>query len=506
MPPASRKDSARVEAPRIAAADASPAGRRLLGRFYREAYVEQFPDRNERESLAQFRAYLRLKESGWYGDNNYHVLVACSGERVLGGAVLDYLARPGAGIVEFLFVLPEGRGMGLGRALLQAGTDAVRADARAAGRRLQAMVAEMNDPYRHPDRPDNMDPFERARIWGAWGFQKVLCPYAQPALAPGRRAVGYLTLICRLHARPDAATLDAAWLRLVVAEYMRWAMRIEEPERNPEFSALSAYLAARRRVQLLPLAASVGDDPGRRFEVHPVAGRGPAFDQVMRLLRASIPASRLVPVEDFSAARRRAAAGGPAYHLWRLSAPGHPGVHGAASFFSLESCGFGGYLVLGSSLRGRGLLPLVIARMEARMMADGVATPGWFIECGDDSAPAFVRQGFAELPLDWRAPVDDAAHRAERLRLLYKPFGAAYPPLVLGTRFVRRALREIVEGVYGFADARDCTAYRLACATLRAEDGQVRLVAAQPGLAEASSPVPRRPRTSASHFPHDQLS
>lgn len=479
MPRASRKSSAGVDALRVVAADASPAGLRLLERFYREAFVQQFPDRNERETLAQLRAYLRLKASGWYGENNYHVLVACRGERVLGGAILDYLARPGAGIVEFLFVLPEGRGKGLGRALLGAGIRALRADARAAGRRLHAVLAEMNDPYRHPDAPDNMDPFERARIWGAWGFQKVLCPYVQPALSPGQRAVGYLTLICLMPARRDAASLDPAWLRLAVAEYMRWAMRIEEPERNPEFVALAAYLEGRRRVPMLPLAASVGDDPEQRFEVRAIVSRGLAFDQVMRLLRRTIPASRLVPAEDFAAALRTAAAGGPAYHLWGLAVPGRQGVHGAASFFSLHSCGFGGYVVLSGPLRGRGLLPLVLARMEEQMMADGVAAPGWFIECGDDSAAIFERQGFAELPVDWRPPMA-TAHRPERLKLLYKPFGAAYPPLVLGSRFVRRALREIVEGVYGCRPAGRCAAYRQACAALPAAAGPVRLAAAGP--------------------------
>lgn len=479
MSPVSTKTSAGAEALRIIPADASPAGHVLLERFYREAYVEQFPDRNERESLAQFRSYLRLKASGWYGANNYHVLVACQGGRPVGGAVLDYLALPSAGIVEFLFVLPQARGTGLGRALLDAGIAAVRADARAAGRRLQAIVAEMNDPYRHPDRPDNMDPFERARVWGAWGFHQLLCPYVQPALSASQRAVGYLALICRPIAQPSARTVGARWLEQVVAEYMRWAMRIDEPARNREFAAIAAYLRGRQRVPMVPLAASIGDDPARRFEVNDIAAGSREFGAAMQLLRREIPAGRLVPADAFAAAMRASAAGGPGYHLWRISDRGRPGVPGVASFFTLKSCGFGGYIVLSGPLRGRGLLPLVIARIEARMMADGVSTPGWFIECGDDSAPAFVRRGFAALPLQWQAPMDATPTRPpERLGLLYKPFGAVYPPLALPARTVRRALREILEGVYGVGDATRCAAYRLACATLRSVDGLVPLGAA----------------------------
>jgi hypothetical protein len=48
--------------------------RERLQRFYRELYIPEFPDEDERESLENMERYLELKEQGWYGKNNYHII------------------------------------------------------------------------------------------------------------------------------------------------------------------------------------------------------------------------------------------------------------------------------------------------------------------------------------------------------------------------------------------------------------------------------------------------
>jgi GNAT superfamily N-acetyltransferase len=90
----------------------------LLETFYTEVYEREFPDPDERESLANIARYLALREEGWYGRNNYHVVLACRGDTVLGGCILDYFAEPNAGVIEFLFTIAAARGLGVGRALL----------------------------------------------------------------------------------------------------------------------------------------------------------------------------------------------------------------------------------------------------------------------------------------------------------------------------------------------------------------------------------------------------
>jgi GNAT superfamily N-acetyltransferase len=470
-----------VRPARIVELDATPAGLALLKRFHDEGYVAQFPDADERESLPQLRRYLRLKAAGWYGANNYHVLVALQDGAPVGGVVLDYLAQPDAGIVEFLFVLPAARGQGLGRRLLQAGLRCLRADARAQGRRLRAVAAEMNDPFRRPPRVDNMDPFLRAATWGRWGFCQLLCPYAQPALSPAQSAVDYLMLIVRpLHGRP--AGVAAQWVRSLVAEYLRWAMRVRQPLRQPEYRRLDAYLATRPQVPLRPLLAAIGHDSSLPLEVGEVRAPGRRLDLAARLAQRAIPVpGHGAAPEVYRQALAASGHGGMHYHLWTLCAPGSRAVQGMASFFSLPSVGFGGYLVLSGPLRGRGLLAPLLARMEARMLADGVAPgvtqPGSMIECAADTAPVFMRQGFARVPLAWRPPALAHGAAAPELLLLYKPLGAAYPPMCLHAEFVRRALREILLHVYGVAQPARHASYRRALATLALDsNGKVALL------------------------------
>ena len=233
--------------------DASPAGLRALKRFYSALYIREFPDPHERESLANMARYLALKAQGWYGANNYHVLLMHRGGKVVGGSVSDYLAKPNAGVIEFLFTKRGQRGRGLGRALLDATVRLLQRDARAAGGKpLAAVVGEMNDPFRRPGTPDNMDPFVRAGIWGKLGFGRIDFPYVQPALSSKQRPVDCLALVAKLP-RGARAAVRSKWVIDVVAEYMRWAMRIPRPSGNAQYRDMRRYAAAHPVLAVVPL-------------------------------------------------------------------------------------------------------------------------------------------------------------------------------------------------------------------------------------------------------------
>lgn len=115
------------------------------------------------------------------------------------------------------------------------------------------------------------------------------------------------------------------------------------------------------------------------------------------------------------------------------------------------------------------------------MMVDGVRTPGWFVECGADAATPFFKRGFGEVPLDYRPPAVGSATAAgggaaERLHLLYKPFGTVYGPVVPPAGFIRESLREILAGVYGMRTPLSSRCGVGALATLRVDArGQVGL-------------------------------
>ncbi|HYS41205.1 MAG TPA: hypothetical protein VEO01_36790, partial [Pseudonocardiaceae bacterium] len=62
-----------------------------LTRFYETLYVGEFPDPDERESLANMIDYLGRRARGWYGRNNYHVLLATGADgRPVGASIVDY--------------------------------------------------------------------------------------------------------------------------------------------------------------------------------------------------------------------------------------------------------------------------------------------------------------------------------------------------------------------------------------------------------------------------------
>jgi GNAT superfamily N-acetyltransferase len=435
---------------------ASGADRALLRRFYDGVYAPEFPDPDEKESLANIERHLALKAEGWYGDNAYHVIVAESEGAVVAGAITDYLVEPNAGVMEFLVVTPGSRGQGLGRRLLDYAEASIAADARRAGRpALDFIVAEINDPFRVDLAADNLDPFLRARVWGGWGYRKLDFPYVQPALSEAQQPVHHLMLAVKPLVDAYAGALPAPRLLDTVRAYLRWAMRIREPDRNAEYGAMREHLAARDRVPSIPLARYVGRDPAAPLAVHEISGEGPDLDGVLAVYASAFPPG---PTAVDPATFRRAVAGraglapGVRYHLWALrEAPGAP-VGGMASFFSLPGSGFGSYLALGAPLRGRGRLRSVVARIEEQMRRDGTGARGWLIECEPEGEALriFGRLGFREVALDYRQPpLPGHGEEAPRLALAYKEFGGVYAAAHLGRDELREAMRSVFAVVYG---------------------------------------------------------
>ena len=224
----------------------------LFRAFYADVYVREFPDENERESLDNMLEYLHKKQAGWYGANNYHILMAVMGGQPVGCAIADYLAGPNTGIIEFLAVGTEMRGQGYGQALHRGIERLLAADAAIA---LDYIAAEMNDPFRTDPASDNMDPFQRAMIWHRWGYRVIDFAYVQPALSDTQDAVGNLCLILRVRDGMDQDWIATDRLLGIIAGYMRWAMRIEHPEQNSEFADMARRLANQDRVRLRDLAA-----------------------------------------------------------------------------------------------------------------------------------------------------------------------------------------------------------------------------------------------------------
>jgi len=430
---------------------ASSSDRAVLRRFYDDVYTPEFPDLDERESLVNIERYLELKSEGWYGNNAYHVIVVESAGEAVAGVIADYLAEPNAGVIEFLVVTPALRGRGLGRRLHDHTEAVLVDDARRAGHpALDYVVAEINDPFRIDLAADNLDPFLRARVWGGWGYRKLDFPYVQPALSETQQPVHHLMLAMKPVVAAYAEAMPAARLRDTVRAYLRWAMRIPDPDANAEYQAMQNHLAVREGVPSIPLARYVGHDPTAPLDVEEIVGEGPTFDRVVAVYSSVFPpgATSIDPAIFRLAVSGSDSLGAHArYHLWALRDKPGSAVAGMASFFSLPGVGFGGYVALAPPLRGRRRLRSIGARIEEQMRRDKTGARGWLIECEPDSKALaiFERLGFREVALVYHQPaLPSHEGQSPRLALGYKEFGAVY-----GTPDLRRdELREMIHAVF----------------------------------------------------------
>ncbi len=436
-----------------------------LTRFYDSLYVAEFPDPDERESLANMLDYLRKKAAGWYGKNTYHILLAVQDDRVVGGSIADFLAEPNIGVIEFIVVDGSTRGSGVGRQLLARTEELLAADARRlGGQPLAAIVAEMNDPLVAAEVPDNLDPAARALIWHRWGYAGLDFPYVQPALSAEQTPVTNLIMIGK-PLRPDwQRGFPASAVLLAVHEYLRWAMRIDAPATNADYQRMAGYLESTRTVRTLCLADYVGRDADRPVLVTEITGPGePDFTPTLRQYRAVFGAGPLA-VEEAEFGRALAETAG--YHLWSLRETQAGPISGLASFFALRSAGFGGYLALTGGLHGTGRLRPLIALIERQLLRERPTARGWYIEVGPDTDPGpFDAVGFWEVGIDYRQP--GRPGEDVPVRLMYKAFGRWYGPPELPGSALLVAVEDILGMVYDIRRPRTHRTYLAAEESVR---------------------------------------
>jgi hypothetical protein len=224
-----------------------------LESLYRDLYAPEFPDPDERESLENIQEYLRKKREGWYGLNNYHVLALYHDDVPIAVAICDYLAEPKTGIIEFLTVDSKRRKQGAGRAILDWTEKVLREDAARAGKDLDWILAEMEDPLLVKWQGEGMDPMVRALIWDRWGYSKLDFRYLQPSLGPGKKAVEHLLLMGKAMGESGQKLISTAVLLQALRGYMRWAMRLEVPNKNPEYIVMENGMSGQAAVALVSL-------------------------------------------------------------------------------------------------------------------------------------------------------------------------------------------------------------------------------------------------------------
>jgi GNAT superfamily N-acetyltransferase len=420
-----------------------------LSSFYQTLYVSEFPDPDERESLGNMRGY--LAHDGANG-NAYIVALVYDEATIIGGAVCDYFLRSSCGAIEFLTIAPRARGRGLGAELTRHVERRMTAAAEERDRSLAFVMAEMNDPFKRPSTPDNLDPFRRLMFWDRLGYRRTCFPYVQPALSAEQSAVANLLLAAKPYSTDRATEVASATVTAFLRDYLIYAMRFEDPETSPEFVAMKSFLSGREVIELGALNSYIAELPPGGLSIDEIHDPGdPDFEPVMELYARAFPdAAVRVDRNAFVALLRGDASA--RYHLWALRAGDAQSVAGMSSFFAFDGFGFGGYLAFEPPLRGSGQLRALLSRIERTLVAESAAY-GWYVECANSSAAAvFVRCGFFEVALSYRQPRIGAAP-TRRLHLLYKECGASFTPPTLSREAFIAAMRAIATSVYGLDES-----------------------------------------------------
>jgi hypothetical protein len=456
----------------------------LLRRFYRECYMAEFPDPNERESLKNIQDSLRKKETHEYGANNYHVLIAVDGDGApVGGSICDYFHKPNAGVIEYILVKPGLRKSGLGSQLLHT-TESILANDALNNRGtdgLDWVVAEVDDPYLTRVEAQAFDPFARARIWDRWGYRILDFPYIQPALSKAQQPLYNLKLMVKPFGNRFTDTVPAGDVRQLLLDYIRLAMRKKHPENEPGFVKMNSFLSSEaQQIALLPVGDYIGWDKRQHVSVNEVLSDD---DQELAHALQVYPQLRPDTGAALSADELRKYAGpnglnskpGYHYHLWTMRiAERITGViaedtahEGVASFLTMPSAGFG-HLGFTGWLRDDYGLHEIVRRIEERMVRDHTHAQGWYVECDADPTRAGFTNpdiGFHELDVNYLQPRLKGDDRERSLHLLYKPFGRVYEPPTIPVSGFLKAVKELHRSIYRH---RDCdNAFRILKESLR---------------------------------------
>ncbi|OBI16498.1 hypothetical protein A5712_25885 [Mycobacterium sp. E2327] len=471
----------------------------LLRTFYDECFEPEFPDENERESYEEIENYLRLKEFGWYEKNNYHVILMFDkDDELLGGAIADYLNEPNAGMIEYIVVKPEHRQAGWGSRLLEKVERVLHDDAdKSRNRPLDWIAAEIDDPFVTPRPLQGIDPFLVARKWGKWGYRLLDFPYRQPALDDDKEPVDTLFLSAKLcpggrftRGKSNERALPKLDVEGLVDAYLRLAMR-ETPQTHEDFMMMCESMPD--EVPLVDLEEYLDPKEGLLHTKEVVGVEDPELDCAVAMYRKAFgetiditdlwSAPEPVDVLTDCAVRR--------HHLWTIRNADGPQCEGVASFVTLPSAGFVRYIGFPDRSPDAHTLRGLIARIEERMVRDGVRSGeqmkrdgeqmmrhgerkgrsgkemkkrgkeirdageqkakddqkkgldgkgarGWYLECAD-----VTRRGpLLEAGL-WELDIEYPQH------LMYKPFGRVYEPPTINAETFLQAVREISDSASG---------------------------------------------------------
>lgn len=214
----------------------------LLDQFI-ALYTSTFTDPREKENPELWA------ENMWGGKQlnpRTHILVAQENQRLLGGVAFEYYQESRNGLITYLAVIPGYRKRGLARALLNESRQILENEARQAGKALNYILAEVEDPSKIKDS-NGFDPKTRIEVFARLGAKIVGIPYIQPKLEGGAGSCDYLLLIAMFE---SGNYIPGSLLKLFFREFF-----IATGTMNPELDRVYIKLigSITDRVPLTPI-------------------------------------------------------------------------------------------------------------------------------------------------------------------------------------------------------------------------------------------------------------
>jgi len=168
---------------------------------------------------------------------------------IAGGAVGDRFPRSKVVLLSYIAVPLEGRGLGVGSALMKAATAMWET-----AWRPPLMVMEVEDPRHFAADEALGDPYARVRFYERLGARILPVPYFQPALGGGRGRVRYLMLMVfgGTEVPPGTRQVDGRLAESFLIEYLEDC----EGQVRSDDEETQRLLAACRRPGGLPLLLS----------------------------------------------------------------------------------------------------------------------------------------------------------------------------------------------------------------------------------------------------------
>ena len=213
-----------------------------FGQFFTSVYIPAFPNPDERESLENMMMYLRQKQQGSYGKNNYHILLVKNKEQqVVGGVICDYFKASNSGVIEFIAIGREFQSMKIGSYLYYMALNTLNKDAKSNGHKgIDYMFCEIENPALLVEEASK----KYFYFWNKLGFQKIEFEYVQPPLDGNKAAVDSLWFVVlkMINKKTVIEGIETELVKSVLYDYAKYAMGIEVPERSRQMAQMFAQL------------------------------------------------------------------------------------------------------------------------------------------------------------------------------------------------------------------------------------------------------------------------